>query len=162
VDLGHQSDPTAVAVIEHISGVLDFNSEIERHTGTGRIEQEPANKYHVRHLQRFPLKLSYPDQVARIKVMMDRPPLGGADNIDPATLLVDATGVGLPVAQQFERAGLRPIKVIITGSEERATYSNYAWHVGKALLVSNLDAMLHNGELKFAKGLSEATAMEAE
>ena len=57
---------------------------------------------------------------------------------------------------------MRPIKVLITSSEERATYSNWCWHVAKALLVSNLDALLHNGELKFAKQLAEATAMEAE
>jgi len=163
VDLGHQSDPTAVAVLEHIDGVLDFNSPLERHTATGLIPQKPLTQYHVRYLQRLPLKLSYPDQV-RIKAMMDRPPLCGvpADGIPPATMLVDATGVGLPVAQQFERAGMQPIKVLITSSEERATYSNTAWHVGKSLLVSNLDALLHNGELKFAKQLAEATTMEAE
>jgi len=135
VDLGHQSDPTAIALIEHIAGVLDFNSEWERHTGTGLRPQQSANQYNVRGLRRLPLKLAYPDQVARVKELLDRPPFCGvpADNIPPATLLVDATGVGLPVAQQFERAGLRPIKVLITSSEERATYSNNAWHVAKAL-----------------------------
>jgi hypothetical protein len=164
VDLGHQSDPTAVAVLEAIDGVLDYNSEFERHTATGLIPQKPVKQYHVRYLQRLPLKLSYPDQVARIKAMMDRPPLCGvpADGIEPATLLVDATGVGLPVAQQFERAGMRPLKVLITSSEERATYSNWSWHVGKALMISNLDAIIHNQELKFAPGLAEAQAMEME
>ena len=40
--------------------------------------------------------------------------------------------------------------------------SSDLWHVAKALLVSNLDAMLNNGELGFAKNLTEAAAMEAE
>src|SRR5262245_5418728 len=97
------------------------------------ITQKPAHRYECRYLARLPLKLPYPDQVARVADLMARAPLCGADGIPPAQLLVDATGVGLPVAQQFERAGLRPVKVLITGSEERATYSNNAWHVAKAL-----------------------------
>lgn len=162
VDLGLQSDPTAVAIIEAIEGVVDFNSEWERHTATGMIPPKPACRYECRYLARMPLKLPYPDQIARVVDLMARAPLCGVDGIAPATLLVDATGVGLPVAQQFERAGLRPLKILITGSEDRATFTNGAWHVGKALLVSNLDALLHNRELIFAKGLSEAPAMEAE
>jgi Terminase RNaseH-like domain len=164
VDLGMQSDPTAIAIIEHISGVLDFNSEMDRHTNTGLIPQKPAERYDCRYLSRLPLKLDYPTQVMRVADLMSRPPLCGVpeNDIRPADLLVDATGVGLPVAQQFERAGLKPLNVIITSSEERATYTNGAWHVGKALLVSNLDALLNNGELKFAKELAEAPQLEAE
>ena len=162
VDLGLQSDPTAVAVIEHLDGVIDENTEEERHTGTGTIPQRPARQLHVRYLSRLPLKLAYPDQVAHIKNLMARPPLCGVSGIEPATLLVDATGVGLPVAQQFERAGLKPLKVLITSSEERATFTNDAWHVGKALLVSTLDSLLHNRELIFAKALAEAPQMAAE
>jgi hypothetical protein len=159
VDLGLQADPTAVAIVERIDGVVDFNPEWERHGGCGTMQQ-PALRYECRHLARLPLKLAYPDQVARVAELMARKPLRGA--VPPAELLVDATGVGLPVAQQFERAGLRPIKVLITGSEDQASFTNGAWHVGKALLVSTLDALLHNGELVFAKALPEAPAMEAE
>ena len=53
------------------------------------------------------VKLAYPDQVARVQALMARPPLCGVNGIPPAELLVDATGVGLPVAQQFERAQIR-------------------------------------------------------
>jgi hypothetical protein len=162
VDLGLQSDPTAVAVIEHIDGVLDFNTTQERHEGTGRIPQKLARRFECRYLSRLPLKLAYPDQVAHIKTLMARRPLCGVDGIEPATLLVDATGVGLPVAQQFERAGMKPEKVLVTSSEDRATYTNGAWHVGKALLVSTLDSLLHNRELIFAKALAEAPQMAAE
>jgi hypothetical protein len=162
VDLGMQNDPTAIAIIEHIDGVLDWNSEIDRHTGCGTIPQKATRRFDCRYLARLPLKLPYPEQVHRVKALMARPPLCGVDGIRPAELLVDATGVGLPVAQEFERAGLKPLKVLITSSEDRATYKNNAWHVSKALLVSNIDALLNNGELRFAKALSEAQQMETE
>jgi hypothetical protein len=160
VDLGLQADPSAVSIIERIEGVVDLNSESERHGGYGTIPQQRALRYECRYLSRLPLKLPYPDQVARVAELMARTPL--RDAVPPAELLVDATGVGLPVAQQFERAGLRPIKVLITGSEDQASFTNGAWHVGKALLVSTLDALLHNGELVFAKALPMAPAMETE
>jgi hypothetical protein len=162
VDLGMQNDPTAIAIIEHLDGVLDWNTEEDRHTATGRLPQKPTRRFDCRYLARLPLKLAYPDQVERVKALMARPPLCGVDGIRPAELLVDATGVGLPVAQEFERAGLKPLKVLITSSEDKATYTNGAWHVSKALLVSNIDALLNNGELRFAKALAEASQMETE
>lgn len=33
VDLGQSADPTAIAVIEHETGVIDSGSDFERHTG---------------------------------------------------------------------------------------------------------------------------------
>jgi hypothetical protein len=48
VDLGQASDPTAIAVLEHVRGVLDPNSEIERHTGTGSLPQTVAERMNGR------------------------------------------------------------------------------------------------------------------
>lgn len=50
VDLGQSSDPTAIAVLQHSTGVLDPNSELERHTNTGDKPQVPAEYVDVRHL----------------------------------------------------------------------------------------------------------------
>jgi hypothetical protein len=164
-DLGQQSDPTAISVIERIDGVVDFNTAEERHTRTGRIpERKAPPRLDVRYLQRLPLKLSYPDQVERVRQLMARPPLSGvpSDDIQRATLIVDATGVGKPVAELFDRAGLKNEKISITSSEDKVTYSNGMWHVSKALLVQQIDACLHNAELRFAKDLAEAGAMAAE
>src|SRR5262245_19809298 len=52
VDLGQSTDPTAICVLEWIKGVLDPNSEWERHTGTGRLPQKPTERLDVRHLVR--------------------------------------------------------------------------------------------------------------
>src|SRR5436190_23102976 len=72
VDLGQSSDPTAIAVLEHVKGVLDPNTEFERHTGTGRLPQKRAEQINVRHLQRLPLGLSYPVQVQAVRDLLAR------------------------------------------------------------------------------------------
>jgi|SRR5262249_12687310 len=77
VDLGQSVDPTAICALEHIKGVLDFNSQLERHTGTGTIPQKPAERFDVRHLERLPLGMTYPAIVAHVKELLARPPLCG-------------------------------------------------------------------------------------
>jgi hypothetical protein len=79
-DLGQQNDATAISVIEKIDGVIDYNSAIARHGGytDSDLPQKKVVRYDVRHLQRLPLKLSYPNQIERVKSLMARPPLCGS------------------------------------------------------------------------------------
>jgi hypothetical protein len=162
VDLGQQSDPSAVAVIERIDGVFEYGTPWERHTGTGTIPQQKARRFDVRYLQRLPLKLPYPQQVARIAALMARPPLCGGDGIPRATVVADGTGVGRPVLELLDRAGVESEKVLITGSEDQDAYRDGMWRVSKALIVQQIDAYLHNGELRFAKRLAEAEQVAVE
>jgi hypothetical protein len=111
-------------------------------------------------LERLPLAVEYPEVAQHIGMILRRPPL---DRVEPKPeLIVDATGVGLPVVQILERQGLRPIKVTITGSTEQSHAGSYHWHVGKSLLVSHLDAALHCGVLRFAASLLEGEALKNE
>jgi hypothetical protein len=162
VDLGQASDPTAIAVLEHVRGVLDPNSEIERHTGTDSLPQTPAERVNVRHLQRLPLGLAYPTQVQAVKDLLARPPLNGDGRTLPATLVIDSTGVGRAVADVFSEAGLRHQAVTITTGSDVASAGRDRWHVSKTHLISVVDAMLHVGTLRFAAALSEAGAMKDE
>lgn len=158
VDLGQSTDPTAVCVIEHIRGVFDFNSEAERHTGTGRLPQKPADRLDVRHLERLPLGLGYPDVVQRVADVLARPPL----NESRVELVIDETGVGRAVGDIFVQAGLKPKRVSITAGSEVAPAGPDRWHVAKGVLISNLDALLHKGVLRIAAALQEAGAMAEE
>jgi hypothetical protein len=161
VDIGQAVDPTAVAVVEHITGVIDGGSDYERHCGLP-TEQKPAERVDVRHLQRLPLGLSYPNIVQRVKDLMARPPLCGDENRNPAGLIIDETGVGRAVGDIFNEAGLSPIRVSITGGNEATYAGEQRWHVAKTILISTVDAMLHRGVLRFAASLSEAPAMKDE
>jgi hypothetical protein len=160
-DLGQSADPTAIAVIEHLSGVIDEGSDFERHTGL-RTPQREVEFYDVRHLQRLPLGTSYPVVVERVKEMLARPPLCGDDNQIPAELVIDEIGVGRAVGDIFNSAGLSPIKISITAGSEVSPVGGDRWHVSKTALISTVDALLHTGRLRFAASLTEAPTMKDE
>jgi len=161
-DLGQSSDPTAICVLEHQQGVLDYNSEFEPHTGLREKPQKPAERIHCRHLERLPLGMSYPAVVQYLKDLMARPPLNGDGVIRPAELVVDDSGVGRPVSDLLVDAGLKPIRVTITAGSEVTTISNTKFNVAKTVLISTVDAALHTGTLRFAASLGDADAMRDE
>jgi hypothetical protein len=163
VDLGQSSDPTAIAVLEHISGVLDKGSDFERHTGLSTHLQTPAEFIDVRHLERLPLGMSYPAVVQHVADLLARPPLCRADNHPAAELVIDETGVGRAVGDIFIDAGMKPKRITITaGNESSVAHGFDRFHVAKIILISNVDAMLHTGTLRFAAALSEADTMRDE
>jgi hypothetical protein len=145
-DLGQSSDPTAIAVLEHCHAFREH-----ARGGSDQVE----DTFDVRHLARLPLGLSYPEQVAEIARLAARPPIAGCE------VIFDSTGVGAAVVDLADRAGLRPVRVVITAGGEQK-WINGSWHVAKGILISTLDARLHAGELRFAKELHEAGAMEGE
>jgi hypothetical protein len=146
-DLGQSADPTALAILEHTHAFREY-----ARGGSDQVEDTFA----VRHLARLPLGLSYPAQVQEVARLLARPPLVGN-----CELVIDSTGVGNAVADIFNTAGLAPLRVSITAGAEQS-WTNGGWHVSKQVLISTLDARLHTGELRFAKELTEAGAMQEE
>jgi hypothetical protein len=150
VDLGQAQDPTAIVVLETEVTKRVFE---DRHSGWLDHTVERA-EHRVRHAERLPLHLPYPDQVAHVRHLMIAPQLPKKDT----ELVIDMSGVGRPVFEMFERDGLKPIGVQITAGLEEVRNGAQVWNVAKVLLVSRLQAALHAGDLKFAVGLSEADA----
>jgi hypothetical protein len=148
VDLGQSSDPTAIAVLEH--------RKIYRHHVSGR-RQQTEERFDVRHLARLPLGLSYPAQVQEVAMIAARKPIAGR-----CELIIDSTGVGAAVGDLFDTTGLRPTRVTITAGTEQTCHGPNRWNVAKQILISMLDARLHCGELRFARELLEAPAMQDE
>jgi hypothetical protein len=151
VDLGQSNDPTAIAVLHHQEHE-QFNTDL----GV-RGERERVESFDVRHLGRLPLGLSYVDQVSEVRRLLARPPLGRA-----CELVIDETGVGRPVGDLFDEAGMQPTRVTITAGDRQSSAGERRWHVSKSLLISHLDARLHVGELRFAASRTEAGAMQEE
>src|SRR5262245_22829228 len=92
VDLGQSSDPTAIAVIKHCAGVLDFRSERDRHCNiinTDTKPQQKADRFDVLYLERLALGTSYPTVIDHVINLLARPPLCGDINTKPAELVVD-------------------------------------------------------------------------
>ena len=131
VDLGQAEDPTAEAVIELAASAL-----------------------HLRHLQRLPLGMPYPEVAAQIGATMKALPAAGE-------LVVDATGVGRPVLDMLRAAGLDPVAVSITGGRA-VTFDGDIWRVPKRILVRSLVTAFEGERLKVARGLRYAAALMGE
>ncbi|TDI90091.1 MAG: hypothetical protein E2O72_05005 [Candidatus Dadabacteria bacterium] len=129
LDLGQVKDYTALGVLER-----DGSSKQDR-------------KYQLRRLERLPLGTTYPAVVTHVKELMEKEPLRGH-----VLLVVDATGVGLPVIDLLDQEGLRPIGITITGGTE-ATYVGRGYHVPKRDLVVTLQVLAQSGRLKVAENL---------
>jgi hypothetical protein len=152
-DLGQSTDPTALCALNHRVVPLD---EWKQDDKAEVWRQGKTEHFDVRHLQRLPLGMPYPEQVQHVANVLARPPLTSAK------FVVDETGVGRAVADIFDRAGLKPDRVTITAGLETTQHGAYSWHVSKTQLISALDARLHTGELKIAAELSEAGALQEE
>jgi hypothetical protein len=134
VDIGKQRDPTAICVAE----------------GEGRkVEGRTETHFNVRHLERLPLGTPYPQVVERIGRITDQV---RARTGERPTVFVDATGVGGPVVDLLRervQSGL-VVPVTFTAGDRRTE----SWEdgylrvsLGKAHMVSRLQAMLESGRL---------------
>src|SRR3954447_23351782 len=150
LDVGQSIDPSAVCVMNHkiipSEHVRDYEHKILRQT---KIE-----RFLVRYIERLPLGMSYPAQIQHVANLLGREPLVGA------TFALDYTGCGRPVADQFQRAGLRPQKVLSTAGTQVTMNGGDAHHVPKGFLVSGLESRMHSGELKIAAELTESPALK--
>ena len=167
VDLGQSIDPTAVAVLE-VRTRQDIVDEQYADPPGPKVPREwfgedgwvkHRNRVHridVRHLERLPLRMPYPEQIQHIQTLLRRSPL----TLD-TDLVLDQTGVGRPVIDMFRQVGLRPVGVTITaGDSETEGFSHsHEYRVAKTLLVSRLQSLLHGGELKISTKLKEAEVL---
>jgi hypothetical protein len=95
--------------------------------------------------------------VSEVARLFSRPPL-----YKNCELVIDETGVGRPVGDLFDSAGLSPTRVTITACDNQTALHGKRWHVAKSLLMSNLDARLHTGELRIAAELQQSNALQEE
>lgn len=154
-DIGQSIDPSAVAVLRYRVVPLqqwDTNHE------TKIFRQKSTVHFDVLWLERLRLGMSYPAQIQHVANLMGREPLASAQ----AQLVIDFTGVGRPVFDMCQRAGLKPHGVLITAGNEVIRNGGTIHHVPKQFLISQLEARLHSGELKIASNIADAGALKDE
>jgi hypothetical protein len=145
LDLGQAQDYTAVSIVETI--------EAPR-TDDGRRGERT---FHVRHLERFALRTTYPTMVARVAEMLHSERLKGSTD-----LVVDGTGCGVPVMDLLRDARLSPVAVTITGGDAESRGDRGEYRVPKRDLVGVMQVLLQAGRLKIAAELPEAPILQAE
>lgn len=148
VDLAQTQDFTAICVMEHEK---NFHVHIN-----GAVEKE-WSVFKVVHLERLPQGLSYVEQARYISELINRPPLNGRFPFG-----IDDSGVGKAVGDVFFYQGLYPFRFTIIAGDDFVCKTSHRYHVGKGMLVSMLDAKLHQQELKFASTLLEAGPLREE
>jgi Terminase RNaseH-like domain len=139
VDPGQAVDPTAIAVVQRIANA----------------NGKPT--FRCGHLERLPLATPYPGVVQHVRRLVSKEPFLGHSE-----LVLDLTGVGRPVADLFQAEGLRPVKVSITAGDSETLNDHGIWHVAKLLLVSTVQALLHDGRLQIQKDIPEAPVLKVE
>jgi hypothetical protein len=157
MDVGKSIDNSAIAIMHHTIRALDqFANDLKR----GVSKQLQEERFHIVHLERLPLGMAYPTQIAHVKALMAREPLVSGN----APLVIDQTGCGAPVADMFAASGLRNMqRVSITAGDQVNGPSNgNEWHVPKGILISTLESRIHSAEFKVAPALSEAGALKEE
>jgi hypothetical protein len=151
LDLGQVHDRSAIAVLERSETCLGTSLV----TYEGVVEKRRS----FRHLERLPLGLDYPTVVERVRRLVSSPELQRS----PATLIVDATGVGRPVVDLLRRAGLpcRLIPVTITAGDRESADSGNC-RVPKRDLITGLLVLMQRGKIDICGHLPESETLITE
>lgn len=151
LDVGQQVDFSALAVVSQVGVKGAWDEETETYA--------PEWHLHVRWLERPPLGTAFASVVNRAVALHHDPALctGAAEGQDRAPhkppIVIDATGVGLPLVEMFQKHHkVRPVSVIITGgSVVNSTAAGY--RVPKQDLIAALSVEFELQRIKIASGL---------
>lgn len=138
LDLGQKADYTALSVVERQDAP---NGERE---------------YRLRHLERLQLDTSYTQVATRVKALQQQEPLTSA------YVVVDITGVGLPVFEMLRAAEVENLFGISIHGGDAVSREGHQFRVPKRDLVSALQVLLQQGTLKFAEGLQDGDVLRHE
>ena len=142
LDVRRAADYTALTVVENHIVRLEQNDE----NGVPQYQR----CMDVRHLQRYPLNTPYSKIRDEMSNLIKTPQVMAM----PWRLIVDATGVGRPVVDMLREANLNPCPMTITaGNAENYNEETNYWNVSKKILVSNLQVLLGNEDIRFADDL---------
>src|SRR5947209_16897152 len=143
LDLGQRMDRSAVALVRP--------TEIVDGVDWVRFEPRRAPRCDVEYVSRLRMGASYAAVVEAVRELTRRPELKGR-----CTVVVDATGVGMPVVEMLRAVDLAAsiVPVMITGGATPHR-SRGVWYVPRRDLMVNLRGMLERKELRIAAGSRE-------
>jgi hypothetical protein len=148
VDLGQRRDRTAIVIIECAEIASNQRNAIT-------FAPDRRNRRAVRHIERLPLDTPYTVIAERIGRKADELAAHA-----PCSVIVDATGVGLPVvdALRFPASRWKLVPVTI-GHADREIYADGFWRVAKRDLMARLQVAFDFDELTIAGNLPEAETL---
>lgn len=144
LDLGKKQDPSALAIVEKRSSILDDPRSTEA-KWIEQTERKALTTLDISYLYRWPLNTPYTDIVARVGDIMKNPKLMGE-----AYLIVDGTGVGAAVTEMIRAAGIPFIEIVIH-SGKTVTRTGHLYSVPKMDLVSAMAVSFDQGLIRLAQ-----------
>jgi hypothetical protein len=147
LDLGQAQDYTALSIVEAHPTIKKYR--VSDYDPIREIECLPLS-FDVSYLKRYALGTSYPAIVEDVSQKVRQ--------LNKRVFTIDQTGVGRPVFDLFEGAGLKPLGITITGSDI-VHGEGRQWRVPKRDLVGILQVAVQAGRLKVAKKLPEAKTL---
>ncbi len=145
VDLGKIGDYHAHVLTEIRTLVREREAQVRQGILDNGREDILYPEVHVRYLGRN--QDSYPEVVKTVKERMQDPMI-----INNCDLVVDATGVGMPVIDYMVAEGLDPIGIWITSGAQVGDQS-YGYTVPKGDLIASLQTALSLHSIQFSKYL---------
>jgi hypothetical protein len=115
--------------------------------------------------------VEYPEIVRQVCTIMHSPPLWSASyalweqahqGASRCDLVVDRTGVGLPVVDMFREAGIAPLVAVFIHGGREVNHKGLNYNVPKVDLVSGVQVLIQEGRLRIAPVLPEATTLTQE
>lgn len=138
VDVGQRQDYSAIVVCEQ-----EMRGDLPH--------------YLVRSIERLPLGTPYPLVVDRIEDVMRKLELRGLPRLGPrlfrVELILDATGVGLPLGDMLRERGLNPRLVLFTGSDKVTDAPGGVHMVGKGWMVGRMQVLLQGQRLHLPRSV---------
>jgi len=162
LDIGQVKDYTAVVVLGRKYRVP------QREAHEVIINDRPVRSFHdryqaifdLRHCERIPLGTTYTKVIDRLRIILQTP-----DLYSKSALIIDATGCGRPVFEQFIKAKIcKPIIGIqITGGQKVSEdVPGRFYNVPKIDLVSALQTLIQAERLRIASGIEHAEILKNE
>jgi hypothetical protein len=157
-DIGKVRDWTAISITTRSVGYIIHKEKAPFEPFAKERDRNRFLEHGITHLERPALGTPYPEVVRRLCVLMDDLPVME----EPPELVIDATGVGMPIVDMCRSAGLRPVALTITGGKSVVNHSSRQISVPKRDLAENVKALIQDGRLKFANGLELAAIARQE
>lgn len=157
LDLGKRNDPSALVVVQATGTIVEYEYD-RRLLGLyaptkATVETLPIVRLDVRHVERFPLEMSYHAIAAAVEQRCRAIP-------QPRYLGLDLTGVGVAVYEMFHSTN--PLGITITGGDQASIAGPNQVNVPKRDLVAAVQVGLQNKYLTIAKRLPQAELLTTE
>ncbi len=117
------------------------------------VRDHPPVNFALRHLERIPAGVSYPEIVSRVESLHGQ--------LSKPAVVLDATGVGKAAVELFRKTNVSvSVFTLVAGDQTIRDGSNY--RIPKRDVISTTQVLLQTGRLKIARSLPHAALLARE